>query len=195
MYVSDAGTNLLIHIHHLTNNVLKIQRLACTLFRKIIFHIICLIYKIHSRETTAQFWTWTNSFWAFKQIIFKNCAVFSNNIIDMTMQYSKIIFFQMNWSTRKKSLKPSLTNLTKPSLKCRVTKPCAVKKTLMQLSSFPHQLGRPQRCLGAWKICLWHLQIILQCANFTNRKVQLNIFYPFLSKFYFQTNWDRLSWC
>lgn len=113
------------------------------------------------------------------------------NIVYMTMHYPKIIFFQMNWSTRKKSLKPSLTNLTKPSLKCRVTKPCAVKKTLMQLSSFPHQPGRPHRCLGAWKIYSQHLQIFFAMCQFTNRKVQLNIFYPFLSKFYFQTNWER----
>ena len=108
------------------------------------------------------------------------------NIVYMTMHYPKIIFFQMNWSTRKKSLKPSLTNLTKPSLKCRVTKPCAVKKTLMQLSSFPHQLGRPQRCLGAWKIYSQHLQISLQCANLPTEKYNWTFFIHSFPNFIFK---------
>ena len=131
-----------------SHDVLKIQKLACTFLEKSKFRTIC--FKLCLRETTAQLHTWEyNSRSRSSKIVHFSPTI---NIVYMTIHYPKLIYFQMNWSMRKKSLKPSLTNLTKPSLKCRVTKPCAVKKTLMQLSSFPHQLGRPQRCLGAWKI-------------------------------------------
>jgi len=43
-------------------------------------------------------------------------------IIEMFWELLIMSYFQMNSFMKKRSLKPSLTNLTKPLLKCRVTK-------------------------------------------------------------------------
>jgi len=89
---------------------------------------------------------------------------------------SKIIFFQMNWSTRRKSLRLSLTNLTKPSLKCRVTKPCNVTENsyaIIILSSTFEMSSKMSRRLK--NLFVTFAKYFAMC-QFTNRKVQLNIF-------------------
>ena len=82
----------------------------------------------------------------------------------------------MNWSTRKKSLRLSLTNLTKPSLKCRVTKPCNVTENsyaIIILSSTFEMSSKMSRRLK--NLFVTFAKYFAMC-QFTNRKVQLNIF-------------------
>ena len=98
----------------------------------------------------------------------------------------------MNWFMKRRSLKPSLTNLIKPLLKCRDTKQNIVKsenfmQLCMSLTSvillfskttqyyFQMQLFQPMLLQNSF-------QILLKSANITNRQKYNWSFTHFLTK-------------
>ena len=74
----------------------------------------------------------------------------------------------MNWFMKRRSLKPSLTNLIKPLLKCRDTKQNIVKsENFMQL-------------------CMSLTSVILLFCKTTQYYFQLQLFQPMLQQISFQ---------
>ena len=90
----------------------------------------------------------------------------------------------MNWFMKRRSLKPSLTNLIKPLLKCRDTKQNIVKsENFMQL-------------------CMSLMPVILLFSKTTQYYFQLQLFQPMLQQLSFQillksaniTNRQKYNW-
>jgi len=82
----------------------------------------------------------------------------------------------MNWFMRKKSLKPSLMNLIKPLLKCRVTKCSETENFTQLLMSLYSVILIFKTGMTKFFIIATLSALCLLCANSTNIKVQqLNI--------------------
>merc|ERR1712045_882236 len=83
---------------------------------------------------------------------------------------------KMNWFMRKKSLKPSLMNLIKPLLKCRVTKCSETENFTQLLMSLYSVILIFKTGMTKFFIIATLSALCLLCANSTNIKVQqLNI--------------------